>query len=177
MFGDNSGDCARTRRPDPTSSRSVRWRPVPVELFDCGRWFRPAVWPAEWSWACGSPLVALLPEESAPRRGYDANSQSFFTSRSLSSADAASWAGFPGSGGFAVPPRVTYTGARRLKSAIIFHAHFRFSPDRAGRMLVVRPHRAVAQLVEQRSPKPQVAGSSPVRPAVRPIDIGRQSGR
>lgn len=26
-------------------------------------------------------------------------------------------------------------------------------------------HRAVAQLVEQRSPKPQVAGSSPVRPA------------
>ena len=30
--------------------------------------------------------------------------------------------------------------------------------------LLLRP-RAVAQLVEQRSPKPQVAGSSPVRPA------------
>lgn len=31
--------------------------------------------------------------------------------------------------------------------------------------------RAVAQLVEQRSPKPQVAGSSPVRPAFKPRKI------
>jgi hypothetical protein len=32
--------------------------------------------------------------------------------------------------------------------------------------------RVVAQLVEQRSPKPQVAGSSPVRPAAREVPFG-----
>ncbi|MEN9740008.1 MAG: preprotein translocase subunit SecE [Actinomycetota bacterium] len=34
-----------------------------------------------------------------------------------------------------------------------------------GQVIGATPFRAVAQLVEQRSPKPQVAGSSPVRPA------------
>ena len=37
--------------------------------------------------------------------------------------------------------------------------------------------RAVAQLVEQRSPKPQVAGSSPVRPATRSGQSARKSER
>jgi hypothetical protein len=32
--------------------------------------------------------------------------------------------------------------------------------------------RVVAQLVEQQSPKPQVAGSSPVRPAAREVPCG-----
>ena len=34
------------------------------------------------------------------------------------------------------------------------------------------PHRGVAQLEERRSPKPDVAGSSPVAPATHPSDVG-----
>src|SRR5690606_25553284 len=50
------------------------------------------------------------------------------------------------------PCYVAYTGPPGLQNLILRRA-------RSGR------RRAVAQLVAQRSPKPQVAGSSPVRPA------------
>ena len=67
--------------------------------------------------------------------------------------------------------RYPYTGRPWVKStpglACPPHIGGRFSGR--GRFL---PHRGVAQLAEQRSPKPQVAGSSPVTPAsAAPIEI------
>src|SRR5689334_8959797 len=49
------------------------------------------------------------------------------------------------------------------------------SPGTSG--LACQPRRGVAQLAEQRSPKPQVAGSSPVAPAEGDRPTTMQAGR
>jgi hypothetical protein len=60
---------------------------------------------------------------------------------------------------------------------MLFYAHFHGDSKLCERKdgtaeLVLLQSRVVAQLVEQRSPKPQVAGSSPVRPAAREVPFG-----
>ena len=56
--------------------------------------------------------------------------------------------------------------SRQIERVELCGFHLRYAVHiLEGLTLVDVTHRAVAQLVEQRSPKPQVAGSSPVRPA------------
>src|SRR5690606_15451989 len=66
-----------------------------------------------------------------------------------------------------VAPRAKWTAGTTAKYAVplvVDDCHAVACPRAHERMGLHQP-RAVAQLVAQRSPKPQVAGSSPVRPA------------
>ena len=76
-----------------------------------------------------------------------------------------------------VPQLCTQRNRRLHWSVVVEICHHFVCPFRAKpsvynvRMMTIRLRRAVAQLVEQRSPKPQVAGSSPVRPAARFVHL------